>query len=332
MPSRKLHSHSATGMLLASFGAQGQIGAESAAGVRVCMCARMQGVGGTCVLTGGCAFGAQRLCLRGPETFFASRLAACKAPRRCAQRRRSAAAPRGPTPTRSVLSWMPAPSRSLASPPPQPGDPPPPPGHYCVRRRHGCLVGWRTARRDSSPWRCPCCGMVVHGVWLRSQRKYLHDARMTPSSARALSRAQPKWEQAVRRVLRKDEHVVFAVIGGWVRAALCKRSWVAETLPPVVRIGIGARHILAVPEFTGHRALCSVSVFRMRPVAQHLRSRRVFPWASSYTISHTGGTPGSEEEDLFMFQDRCCCSSSSAHSRGRRRVCVRQGWQHQYGV
>eukprot|EP00293_Proteomonas_sulcata_P005631 CAMPEP_0184329966 /NCGR_PEP_ID=MMETSP1049-20130417/144426_1 /TAXON_ID=77928 /ORGANISM="Proteomonas sulcata, Strain CCMP704" /LENGTH=80 /DNA_ID=CAMNT_0026652359 /DNA_START=372 /DNA_END=614 /DNA_ORIENTATION=- len=25
----------------------------------------------------------------------------------------------------------------------------------------------------------------------------------------------PKWEQAVRRVLWKDEHVVFAVIGGW---------------------------------------------------------------------------------------------------------------------
>ncbi|EKX47625.1 hypothetical protein GUITHDRAFT_152041 [Guillardia theta CCMP2712] len=25
----------------------------------------------------------------------------------------------------------------------------------------------------------------------------------------------PKWEQAVRSVLRKDEHVVFAVIGFW---------------------------------------------------------------------------------------------------------------------
>ena len=27
---------------------------------------------------------------------------------------------------------------------------------------------------------------------------------------------QPKWEQAVRSVLRKDEHVVFGVIGFWV--------------------------------------------------------------------------------------------------------------------
>eukprot|EP00292_Cryptomonas_paramecium_P033385 CAMPEP_0113680866 /NCGR_PEP_ID=MMETSP0038_2-20120614/11607_1 /TAXON_ID=2898 /ORGANISM="Cryptomonas paramecium" /LENGTH=80 /DNA_ID=CAMNT_0000599395 /DNA_START=20 /DNA_END=262 /DNA_ORIENTATION=+ /assembly_acc=CAM_ASM_000170 len=26
----------------------------------------------------------------------------------------------------------------------------------------------------------------------------------------------PKWEQAVRRVLWNDEHVVFAVLGGWV--------------------------------------------------------------------------------------------------------------------
>ena len=140
------------------------------------MCARIPGVGGTCVLTGGCAFGAQRLCLRGPETFFALRLAACKAPQRCAQRRRSVAAPRGPTPTRSVLFWLPAPPRSLAPPPPN-GRPPP-------QRRHGCLVGWRTARRDSSTWLCPCCGMVVHVVWLRSQRNYLHDARMPSSSSR----------------------------------------------------------------------------------------------------------------------------------------------------
>ena len=27
---------------------------------------------------------------------------------------------------------------------------------------------------------------------------------------------QPKWEQAVRRILWNDEHVVFAVLGGWV--------------------------------------------------------------------------------------------------------------------
>jgi hypothetical protein len=52
-----------------------------------------------------------------------------------------------------------------------------------------------------------------------------------------------------------------------------------------------ARHILAVPEFTGHRALCSVSVFRMRPVAQYVRSRRVFPWTSSYT-HHIQGVQG----------------------------------------
>lgn len=38
----------------------------------------------------------------------------------------------------------------------------------------------------------------------------------------------PKWEQAVRSVLRKDEHVVFAVIAFWVvviyggKAALTK--------------------------------------------------------------------------------------------------------------
>lgn len=38
----------------------------------------------------------------------------------------------------------------------------------------------------------------------------------------------PKWEQAVRRVLPKDEHIVFAVIGFWVvaiyggKAALAK--------------------------------------------------------------------------------------------------------------
>ena len=114
-----------------------------------------------------------------------------------------------------------------------------------------CLVAGRQAGpantlRDSSTWLCPCRGMVVHGVWHRSQRKYLHGARMTPSSVRALSRAQPKWEQAVRRVLRKDEHVVFAVIGGWVRAACCKGSWVAERLAPGLRMGVRvwARHIL----------------------------------------------------------------------------------------
>eukprot|EP00281_Chroomonas_sp_CCMP1168_P021102 CAMPEP_0206234564 /NCGR_PEP_ID=MMETSP0047_2-20121206/12661_1 /ASSEMBLY_ACC=CAM_ASM_000192 /TAXON_ID=195065 /ORGANISM="Chroomonas mesostigmatica_cf, Strain CCMP1168" /LENGTH=76 /DNA_ID=CAMNT_0053658665 /DNA_START=24 /DNA_END=254 /DNA_ORIENTATION=+ len=38
----------------------------------------------------------------------------------------------------------------------------------------------------------------------------------------------PKWEQAVRRALPKDEHIVFAVIGFWVvaiyggKAALAK--------------------------------------------------------------------------------------------------------------
>ena len=31
---------------------------------------------------------------------------------------------------------------------------------------------------------------------------------------------QPKWEQAVRRVLWNDEHVVFAVLGGWVSLLL----------------------------------------------------------------------------------------------------------------
>ena len=31
---------------------------------------------------------------------------------------------------------------------------------------------------------------------------------------------QPKWEQAVRRILWNDEHVVFAVLGGWV-SILC---------------------------------------------------------------------------------------------------------------
>ena len=67
-----------------------------------------------------------------------------------------------------------------------------------------------------------------------------------PRPPRALSCAHPKWEQAVRRVLRKDEHVVFAVIGGWVRAACCKRSWVAERLAPGLRMGVRvwARHIL----------------------------------------------------------------------------------------
>ena len=33
---------------------------------------------------------------------------------------------------------------------------------------------------------------------------------------------QPKWEQAVRSVLRKDEHVVFGVIGMWVRAGVSR--------------------------------------------------------------------------------------------------------------
>ena len=61
-----------------------------------------------------------------------------------------------------------------------------------------------------------------------------------------LQSAQPKWEQAVRRVLRKDENVVFAVIGGWVRAALCKK--------------VGSRN-LTVPEFTGaSRSLRSLRV------------------------------------------------------------------------
>ena len=192
------------------------------------MCARIPGVGGTCVLTGGCAFGAQRLCLRGPETFFALRLAACKAPQRCAQRRRSVAAPRGPTPTRSVLFWLPAPPRSLAPPPPN-GRPPP---------RGGMAAWWGGGQRgETAP---PGFALAVGWSCMLSGSGHSATICMTPACPRpprALSRAQPKWEQAVRRVLRKDEHVVFAVIGGWVRAALCKRSWVAETLPPRLRIG-----------------------------------------------------------------------------------------------
>jgi hypothetical protein len=35
---------------------------------------------------------------------------------------------------------------------------------------------------------------------------------------------QPKWEQAVRRILWNDEHVVFAVLGGWVRILLVGHS------------------------------------------------------------------------------------------------------------
>ena len=217
----------------------------------------MQGVGWSCVLTGGCAFGAQRLCLRGPETFFASRLAACKAPRGCAQRRRSAAAPRAPTPTRSVCPGCP-PRPALSPPLPlrMPRPPPPPPRHNCVGRRRGCLVGWRTAAsvlaspatawRDSPPsFALPWDGLAwcLAPVTAQISESRLNDA---PPSVRALSRAQPKWEQAVRRVLRKDEHVVFAVIGGWVRAALCKK--------------VGSRN-LTVPEFTGaSRSLRSLRV------------------------------------------------------------------------
>ena len=45
---------------------------------------------------------------------------------------------------------------------------------------------------------------------------HLHIRTASPSSLPYVV-SQPKWEQAVRSVLRKDEHVVFAVIGFWVR-------------------------------------------------------------------------------------------------------------------
>jgi hypothetical protein len=48
---------------------------------------------------------------------------------------------------------------------------------------------------------------------------HLHIRTASPSSFPYVV-SQPKWEQAVRSVLRKDEHVVFAVIGFWVRLRL----------------------------------------------------------------------------------------------------------------
>jgi len=163
----------------------------------------------------------------------------------------------GPDPNAVSLSWLPAPPRSLAPPAPPNAPPtPPPPPHNCVGRRRGCLVGWRTAAsvlaspatawRDSPPsFALPWDGLAwcLAPVTAQISESRLNDA---PPSVRALSRAQPKWEQAVRRVLRKDEHVVFAVIGGWVRAALCKK--------------VGSRN-LTVPEFTGaSRSLRSLRV------------------------------------------------------------------------
>ena len=152
-------------------------------------------------------------CPHAPETYCASRRAACKAPRRCAPRRRCAAAPRALTPTRLVSPQLPAcpPARRLLPPPPALPAAPAPPGPAAAAS--GSLAaGWPYA------WCQAPCAVDVRGP---AQLASTADA---PAPCvlrdRPLPCAQPKWEQAVRSVLRKDEHVVFGVLGMWVSATV----------------------------------------------------------------------------------------------------------------